>query len=117
MELHPFWKEYPSLQSDLDKVSIHIQNVVEASPSAIRDDLGRLLLNRGKMLRPAFVLLSSGWGDKNDNIYALAAAVELLHTSSLIHDDVLDNALARRGVATLHTSMGVKKSHSDGRYL
>jgi heptaprenyl diphosphate synthase len=97
---------------------MQIGRVVEQSPASIRNDLGRLLLNRGKMLRPAFVLLSARWGKEGDNnVQALASALELLHTASLVHDDVLDNAIYRRGVFTLHKTLGIKKAVLIGDYL
>lgn len=118
MSLHPIWKDFPSLHSDLNGVSKQIRSVVEQSPVSIRNDLGSLLLNRGKMLRPAFVLLSARWGEKgNNDILALASSLELLHTASLVHDDVLDNAIYRRGVFTLHKTLGIKKAVLIGDYL
>ena len=118
MSIHPIWKDFPSLRTDLAAVSDQIRRVVEQSPEAIKNDLARLLLSKGKMLRPAFVILSSGWGrEQNENLPAVAAAVELLHLASLVHDDVLDDAVSRRGVATLHQTMGIKKAVLTGDYL
>lgn len=57
-----------------------------------------ILKQKGKQMRPMFVFLSAGLcGDINDSTYRAASLVELLHTASLIHDDVVDNANERRG--------------------
>ncbi len=118
MSLHPLWNDFPALASPLENVEKHIRGIVDESPSGIRDDLARLLLSNGKMLRPAFVLLSAQWGTKeNENIASVAASVELLHIATLIHDDVIDKASTRRGVPTLHKTMGIKRAVLAGDYL
>ncbi|HET7738855.1 MAG TPA: polyprenyl synthetase family protein, partial [Tepidiformaceae bacterium] len=56
---------------------------------------------RGKRMRPALVLLAGTFGDYNLNrLVPLGAAIELLHTASLVHDDVVDGAASRRGRPT-----------------
>ena len=68
------------------------------------------VLLRGKRLRPALLLLSAGaTGERPDNDAVLAAAiVEIVHTASLIHDDVIDSAARRRDGGALHRIIGVK---------
>ena len=64
----------------------------------------RHVLASGKRLRPALVLLSGRLFVAPDGAFhRLAAAVEMLHTATLIHDDLVDGAALRRGRATLHT--------------
>ena len=55
----------------------------------------------GKMLRPAYQLLFSEFGEEKDSqkAVALSAAIEMLHTASLIHDDIVDQADTRRSFA------------------
>lgn len=74
-----------------------------------------LLDKPGKMLRPALVLLSAGmvgWNPKEDtealnrSLIKLATAVELIHSASLIHDDIIDDERIRRGQAALHRKHG-----------
>lgn len=66
--------------------------------------LKHLLSSGGKRVRPAVVLLTGGMhsGDR-DRLVTLAAAVELLHTATLVHDDLIDGAFLRRGIATLNS--------------
>jgi geranylgeranyl pyrophosphate synthase len=68
------------------------------------------VLLRGKRLRPAMLLLAAGaTGKQPDHDAVLAAAiVEIVHTASLIHDDVIDSAVRRREGAALHRLIGVK---------
>jgi len=66
--------------------------------------LQHLLTSGGKRIRPAVVLLTGGMlGGDRDLLITLAAAVELLHTATLVHDDLIDGAFLRRGIATLNS--------------
>ncbi len=74
----------------------------------------------GKRIRPALVILSAGacGGDTNDpRVIKMAAAVELIHTASLLHDDVVDAADARRGVSTTNSLWGNTLSVLGGDFL
>ena len=65
--------------------------------------LEHLLSSGGKRIRPALVLLTGQMlGAPRDKLLTLAAAVELLHTATLVHDDLIDGALLRRGMPTLN---------------
>jgi heptaprenyl diphosphate synthase len=79
----------------------------------------RLLLETsGKMLRPAFVLLSAQFGTPEETkITRVAAAVEMLHMATLVHDDIIDGAAKRRGAATLHTLQGARRAVLVGDWL
>lgn len=62
-----------------------------------------ILESSGKRIRPLFVLFSAkAVGGKLSDAYNAAVAVELLHNFTLVHDDIMDNAEMRRGLATLH---------------
>lgn len=61
------------------------------------------LKSKGKLLRPIITLLSAKFfGDINDKALQAAAALEMLHNASLIHDDVIDEATERRGLPTIN---------------
>ncbi|MBF4458207.1 polyprenyl synthetase family protein [Pseudoclavibacter sp. VKM Ac-2867] len=75
----------------------------------IADVTARYLLNAGgKRLRPMLTVLASQFGDTpgSDEVITAAAAVELTHLASLYHDDVMDEAELRRGVAAAHLQWG-----------
>ncbi len=70
------------------------------------DALRRLVLAGGKRLRPAFchwAFVGAGGDPADPRVVDLGAALELLHTFALVHDDVMDNADTRRGAAAVHT--------------
>jgi len=65
--------------------------------------LHHLLSSGGKRVRPAVALLTGGMlGADLERLITLGAAIELLHTATLVHDDLIDGALLRRGIATLN---------------
>ncbi|HSL88246.1 MAG TPA: polyprenyl synthetase family protein, partial [Ignavibacteriaceae bacterium] len=77
-----------------------------------------ILRQKGKKIRPLLVLLSSKTaGGVNDRSYRGAVLVELLHTATLIHDDVVDNADKRRGVWSINALFKNKVSVLMGDYL
>ena len=72
----------------------------------------------GKMMRPMLVILSAKeFGPVNDNVLHSAVTLELLHTASLSHDDVIDESNERRGAASVNALFGNKASILTGDYL
>jgi geranylgeranyl diphosphate synthase type II len=77
------------------------------SPATLYDPLEEFLSNSGKRIRPVLCLMGNElFGEINDDAYHLAAAVELFHNFSLVHDDIMDKAPLRRGKPTVHTEHG-----------
>ena len=71
----------------------------------------------GKRLRPALVLLSAGLGDPDpDHAFNLAMGIEFIHTATLVHDDLIDNAHTRRGISTVHETVGTNPAIIIGDY-
>lgn len=77
------------------------------------------LIQGGKRLRPMLFLLCANYG-KNfspERVMPLAVALELIHTASLVHDDILDNSKKRRGIETANSKYGAQVSVLIGDYL
>ena len=89
------------------------------SPVGIVDTIARYLLHqKGKKIRPILVLLSAkASGEINQSTFRAASLVELLHTATLIHDDVVDNADLRRGIASINAAWKNKVAVLMGDYL
>jgi octaprenyl-diphosphate synthase len=83
------------------------------------DRIMRFIVNRkGKQLRPMFVLLSAKLcGSINETTYRAASLVELLHTATLVHDDVVDESPERRGFFSTYALWKSKVSVLVGDYL
>jgi len=89
------------------------------SQAPLLDRIMRFIVNRkGKQLRPMFVLLSAKLcGGVNEPSYRAASLVELLHTATLVHDDVVDESLERRGFFSTYALWKTKISVLVGDYL
>lgn len=91
------------------RVNKFIEEVVKGSPQTLYDAAMHLIRAGGKRLRPITVLLSArlvGGAEAEDKALPGAAAVEILHNFTLIHDDIIDKDEFRRGVPTVHKLWG-----------
>ena len=111
------------LPTDLiqDELSIFEQRFKEAvrSNAPLLDRIMRYVVKRkGKQLRPMFVLLSAKLcGPISDPAYRAASLVEILHTATLVHDDVVDDSMERRGFFSPYALWKAKANVLIGDYL
>lgn len=92
---------YGPVAEDMILVEDLLESIKQVELAPLKRMLDHALEARGKRLRPALVLLAGNLGDYNLNkLVPLGAAIELLHTASLVHDDVVDGAMSRRGRPT-----------------
>jgi len=95
---------YGPVQSDLPRIEEALDSIKDTSFPALAQMLSHVLGAEGKRLRPALALLSGRYQHYDlDLLVPLAASVELLHTATLVHDDVIDVAGTRRGRATANS--------------
>jgi geranylgeranyl pyrophosphate synthase len=106
------------IHEDLKRVEALLQERPPEQHEAVRVALDHLIGGGGKRLRPALVLLSSRLcgADAGQAIFA-AAAAEMLHTATLIHDDLIDGSLMRRGVETLNVNWPPGATVLTGDYV
>lgn len=97
------------IESHWPFVAKEIELSLKLLPEIGKETATHILGTRGKRLRPTLLLLSGG-AFKIDSklIYPLAAALELVHTASLLHDDIEDGSTFRRGKPTAHEVFGAK---------
>ena len=89
------------IESTIEKSMALIEN------SPLRDGVRYVLSLGGKRIRPLITVLSAeAVGVLNDDVLHSAAAVEVLHNFTLVHDDIMDNSETRRGKATVHVLFG-----------
>ncbi|MCP1123173.1 MULTISPECIES: heptaprenyl diphosphate synthase component II [Bacillus] len=109
---------YSFLRSDIDKIEKQLKVVVASEQQLLEEAALQLIEAGGKRIRPVFVLLAGKFGDyKLDVIKHVAVALELIHMASLVHDDVIDAALLRRGSATVNANWGDRIAMYTGDYL
>ena len=97
-------------------VAMNLSDFVNAE---LAEPAGYLLKNRGKLLRPALVFLGADYIEAEDiDAYTgIAEAVELLHTSSLVHDDIIDKDMVRRGRPSTNARYGNEAAILAGNAL
>ena len=106
------------VQEDLDKVEERLRSVTRVDFSHLSELLDFSLRSTGKRVRPILTLLSGKFYDYNpEHLLTMAAAVEILHTATLVHDDAIDDSLIRRGRPTVYKLWGVEKAVLLGDYL
>ena len=94
-----------------------LTEVAGAHGEVLAGHAGGTLAAGGKRLRPLLVFLCAGRTEPDERVVAAAAAVELLHMATLVHDDVLDRALLRRGYPTVVASAGRDAAVATGDLL
>lgn len=100
-----------SVRSSLDEVEAYLDEEFFARDGIFSGILSHLGSFRGKMIRPALMLLAArSCGEIRQEHVRLGALVEMMHTATLIHDDVLDDAVIRRRAETIHQRYGNEAS-------
>ncbi|MSQ29323.1 MAG: polyprenyl synthetase family protein [Dehalococcoidia bacterium] len=109
---------YGPVSNDLPRVDAMLADLQRVEFPWLRHMLESVLGGGGKRMRPAIALLAGRLGDYNlEALVPLAASVELLHTATLIHDDVIDAAPERRGRPTAAALFNNASSVMLGDYL
>jgi len=107
-----------TIQPELEQVERLMRVQVENRESNLRDAVYHLLGSGGKRLRPALCLLAGkAVGADVDKLVTIASAIELVHTASLVHDDLIDGAMLRRGVPTLNSRWSSSATVLTGDFL
>ena len=106
------------VQPALEQVERRMRVSPEAHHPELSAALDHLLASGGKRIRPTLVLLLGGWlGADPERAITLAAAIELLHTATLVHDDLIDGASLRRGIPTLNAAWNGGATVLTGDYI
>ncbi len=109
---------YGPIESELHQVEKVLIKELKSDSSWMDELLEHARLMGGKRMRPVFLLLSGACsGSINPAHLQMAAALEMIHTASLLHDDVLDHAETRRHLPTANSKWGNKTSVLLGDYL
>ena len=92
---------------DLAAVESELRLSIEADPAEVAEPMADLFAAGGKRIRPALVLLAAKCGSYDlTKLLPAAAAVELTHAATLVHDDVIDRSPTRRGRPTISADLG-----------
>ena len=107
------------IKGDLERLDEVLLEAVRSSDGFVEEVCEYVITSGGKRLRPALFLLSARGGGRFsiEKALPLGAALELIHTASLVHDDVIDEANLRRGVPTLNAKWGQHISVLAGDFI
>ncbi len=106
------------IKTILGDVEKKIEKICNTEVKILRETALATLNAGGKRLRPALVLIAGQVGKYNEEkLVSAAAAVELIHMASLVHDDILDGAATRRGKPTINSQWGNTVAVTAGDFL
>lgn len=107
------------IEQGLAAVDRYLQNLVSSDVDVLQDASVHIVTSGGKRVRPRLVLLAylAAGGETLEDAVGLAAAVELVHTATLVHDDINDHSLTRRGKPTVHARWGRTFALLTGDYM
>ncbi len=111
------------VRTGLQLVEVKMKGVESALFAPLANAFVDLINSGGKRVRPAIALMAAEFNgpirstERYDQVVSLAAAVEMLHTASLVHDDVIDGAMLRRGAPTLNANWPQGSTVLAGNYM
>ncbi|HHV62584.1 MAG TPA: polyprenyl synthetase family protein [Firmicutes bacterium] len=121
MSINEKFQGFDLIQAEIDKVESLLRDLAGVSPEPLWVAVRDMINAGGKRLRPALVIACSYFGAKKDQrqdqILQAAAAIEIIHLATLIHDDIIDDSPVRRGVPALQERFGKEIAVFAGDYL
>jgi geranylgeranyl pyrophosphate synthase len=106
------------VEGRLEQIEARMRDCTNGHNPELQAALDHILSSGGKRVRPAVtVLMGSLLGADDDHLISLAAAIELLHTATLVHDDLIDGSLLRRGTPTLNSEWTPAATVLAGDYV
>ncbi|MDT2848916.1 polyprenyl synthetase family protein [Vagococcus carniphilus] len=119
MAVHPLWEKYPDIRQDLIETKKVMEKSVKIRNKDITQALQLFFEAGGKLLRPAYFLLFSKFGEEvsEKKAHRMAASLEILHVATLIHDDIIDDSPMRRSLPSIQASYGQDIAVYTGDFL
>ncbi|WP_419881212.1 heptaprenyl diphosphate synthase component II [Peribacillus sp. B-H-3] len=109
---------YSFLNTDLQLIEKELEAAIQAESPVLTEASLHLLQSGGKRIRPVFVLLAAQFGNYDIHVVKhVAVSLELIHTASLVHDDVVDDSDLRRGTATIKSKWDNRVAMYTGDYI
>ncbi len=111
---------FAPIEEDLEAVVAKMRHAARVNLELLDSALAHVVASGGKLVRPALAIAATRLAAGNveySKMISLAASVEMLHTATLVHDDMIDQAARRRGNPTLHTVLNPASAVLLGDYL
>lgn len=110
-------EDMPGMEAEMEKVNAHIKRICQSNSESMQKMLDWVLEARGKQIRPILTLLCARLKGKRVDATEIAAAIEICHTASLIHDDIIDEADIRRGQLSVQRKFGKEMAVYAGDFM
>lgn len=112
------WEKHNFIKEEMAALDSYIKEKFPQKGGFLNDASKQAMLSGGKRLRPMLLILSSMFGEySREKVFPVAAAIETLHTATLVHDDIIDNAQTRRGEPSVSAKHGINLAVYTGDYL
>jgi len=110
--LHGSKDPFACVSEALERVEENLARAIQSREQDLTDISAHLILSGGKRVRPMVTLLaySAFGGQHTQDIVDIATAIELIHTATLLHDDIIDGAETRRGKESAYKKFGLKST-------
>lgn len=106
------------VKDEMERFEGYFKETFQSDVPLLKVILNYVLRRKGKQMRPLLVFLSAGLNGKiNESTYVAATFIELLHTATLVHDDVVDDSNERRGALSINALWNSKIAVLVGDYL
>lgn len=114
-----YWNEYPKIQENLIQVKKLISQRLVINNKSIEEAITKFSSTGGKMIRPALFFLFADFGEKKqqEQLIKVAASLELLHSATLVHDDIIDDSPTRRGMPSVQSRFGKDVAVYTGDFM
>ncbi|CAM3351178.1 polyprenyl synthetase family protein [Vagococcus fessus] len=119
MAIHPIWDQFPTIQKELTETQKIMMSSVKIRNKEMTEALQLFFKSGGKLLRPAYFLLFSKFGEAPNGKRRLqyAASLEILHAATLVHDDIIDESPVRRDLPSIQALYGKDIAVYAGDFL
>jgi heptaprenyl diphosphate synthase len=109
---------FDPVAEELEIVEEQLLKIIDSEVRIVNQASRSLMKAGGKRMRPAFALLAAKLFQEDlTRVRPLAVALEMVHLASLIHDDVVDNSMLRRGIETVKSKWGNRVSIYSGNII
>jgi geranylgeranyl pyrophosphate synthase len=107
------------IETDLETLEKRLQESIQGGHPELARMSGHIIFSGGKRLRPALgIMVYKALGGRAvDSLIPVSVALELIHTATLIHDDIIDSSSLRRGAPSVHQMFGKEKALITGDFL
>ena len=121
MQINSMWDEFPEIKEELKRCKKFMIESIDIPNIAVKKEVLKLINIDAKFIRPALMITIGKMYNRgkslDDDFIKIAATLELLHMSTLIHDDIVDDSPKRRGVESLQSKMGKDTAVYAGDYM